>query len=100
MIPEVSVSKAAANRFLPEVRHQAACCFWSSVGNNFGLESEIDLLVVFESDRIPSLLGVGGMELGLSELFAGRKVDLRTAEDLSPLLSAACSRHGGSSICA
>ena len=38
----------------------------------------------FESDRIPGLLGIAGMELELSELFAGRKVDLRTPEDLSP----------------
>ena len=40
--------------------------------------------VEFEPDRIPGLLGVAGMELELSELFTGRKVDLRTPEDLSP----------------
>ena len=42
------------------------------------------MLVEFEPDRIPGLLGIAGMELELSELFAGRKVDLRTPEDLSP----------------
>ena len=51
---------------------------------NFGPDSDIDLLVEFEPDRIPGLLGVAGMGMELSELFAGRKVDLRTAEDLSP----------------
>ena len=42
------------------------------------------MLVEFEPDRIPGLLGIAGMELELSELFTGRKVDLRTPEDLSP----------------
>lgn len=32
----------------------------------------------------PGYWGVAGMELSLSDLFAGRKVDLRTTEDLSP----------------
>ena len=32
----------------------------------------------------PGLLGVASIELELSELFTGRKVDLRTLEDLSP----------------
>ena len=51
---------------------------------DFGPESDIDVLVEFEPDRIPGLLGVAGMELELSELFTGRTVDLRTPEDLSP----------------
>ena len=50
----------------------------------FGPESDIDVLVEFEPDRIPGLLGIAGMELELSELFTGRKVDMRTPEDLSP----------------
>ena len=33
---------------------------------------------------IPGLLGIAGMELELSELFTGRKVDLRRPKDLSP----------------
>ncbi len=42
------------------------------------------MLVEFESARTPGLLDVARMELKLSELFSGRKVDLRTPEDLSP----------------
>ena len=52
--------------------------------DDFGPGSDIDLLVEFEPDRIPGLLGVAGIEPPLSERFAGRKVDLRPAEDLSP----------------
>ena len=57
--------------------------FDSALREDFGPESDIDVLVEFEPDRIPSLLGIAGMELELSELFTGRKVDLRTPEDLS-----------------
>ena len=41
------------------------------------------MLVEFEPARTPGLLGVARMELELSELFSGRRVDLRTPEDLS-----------------
>jgi predicted nucleotidyltransferase len=47
------------------------------------LESDIDLLVEFELEHIPGLLGMAHMELELSALLGGRKVDLRTPEDLS-----------------
>ena len=46
-------------------------------------DSDIDLLVEFESDHIPGLLALASMELELSDLLGGRRVDLRTAEDLS-----------------
>jgi len=46
-------------------------------------DSDIDLLVEFDPDHIPGLLGIAGMELEISEMLGGRKVDLRTAGDLS-----------------
>jgi uncharacterized protein len=46
-------------------------------------DSDIDLLAEFESGRVPGLLALASMELELSELLGGRRVDLRTAEDLS-----------------
>ena len=61
-------------------------------------ESDIDLLVEFEPERIPGLPGIAGMELELSDLFGGRKVDLRTTEDLTPLFPPGSIGHGGSSI--
>ena len=58
--------------------------FGSALREDFRAESDIDILVEFESGRIPGLLGVASMEAKLSALFSGRKVDLRTPEDLSP----------------
>ena len=46
-------------------------------------DSDIDLLVEFDPDHIPGLLAIAGMELELSDMLGGRKVDLRTAGDLS-----------------
>jgi hypothetical protein len=57
--------------------------FGSALREEFTPESDIDLLVEFEPDHIPSLLGIARMERELSALFGGRKVDLRTPEDLS-----------------
>jgi uncharacterized protein len=57
--------------------------FGSALGDNFGPDSDVDLLVEFEPDRTPTLFDIAGMEQELSELFGGRKVDLRTPEDLS-----------------
>jgi uncharacterized protein len=46
-------------------------------------DSDIDLLVEFEPSQVPGLLALVSMELELSDLLGGRRVDLRTAEDLS-----------------
>lgn len=46
-------------------------------------DSNVDLLVEFEPDAKPSLFTMAEIELQLSPLLGARKVDLRTAEDLS-----------------
>lgn len=84
MNPQVSVSIVALTAFCQENGIRRLAVFGSALRDDFGPASDIDLLVEFEPDRIPGLLGVAGMEMELSVLLAGRKVDLRTAEDLSP----------------
>jgi predicted nucleotidyltransferase len=46
-------------------------------------DSDVDLLVEFEPDARPSLLTMSEIELELSPLLGGRKVDLRTPKELS-----------------
>lgn len=46
-------------------------------------DSDIDFLIEFDPDHIPGLIRLAGMEIELTEIL-GRKVDLRTPEDLSP----------------
>ena len=46
-------------------------------------DSDVDLLVEFEPGASPGLLGLAAIEVALSELLGGRRVDLRTARELS-----------------
>jgi hypothetical protein len=46
-------------------------------------DSDIDLLVEFEPGRSPGLIGIAELEAELSSLIGGRRVDLRTPQDLS-----------------
>jgi uncharacterized protein len=57
--------------------------FGSAARNELRDDSDIDLLVDFEPDRTPGLLGIAKLELELQELL-GRDVDLRAPGDLSP----------------
>ena len=56
--------------------------FGSSLRGEETPQSDIDLLVEFHPGHIPGLLTLAGMEIELSNLL-GKKVDLRTAQDLS-----------------
>jgi len=46
-------------------------------------ESDVDVLVMFQPGRTPGFFTIFEMEEELSGYFGGRKVDLRTPEDLS-----------------
>jgi predicted nucleotidyltransferase len=46
-------------------------------------DSDVDLLVEFEPSAVPGLLGMAAIEAELSRLLDGRRVDLRTAQELS-----------------
>ena len=57
--------------------------FGSALRDDFTSESDLDILVEFDPAHIPGLIRLAGMELELGEIL-GRKVDMRTAQDLSP----------------
>jgi len=57
--------------------------FGSALRGDFREDSDIDLLVEFHSGEAPSLLDLARMERELSMIVGGRKVDLRTPEELS-----------------
>jgi predicted nucleotidyltransferase len=50
---------------------------------DFLAESDIDVLVEFEPGHVPGLIRLAGMELELSDLLGGRKVDMNTPQCLS-----------------
>ena len=57
--------------------------FGSTLKGTARPDSDVDLLVEFEPTARPSLLTMAEIELELSTLLEGRRVDLRTKEDLS-----------------
>ena len=56
--------------------------FGSALREELRKDSDIDLLVEFDENHVPGLFTIAHMENELSEKM-GRKVDLRTPEDLS-----------------
>ncbi len=56
--------------------------FGSILRDDFTPWSDVDVLVEFHPSARVSLFDLGGMSVELSQIF-GRKVDLRTPEDLS-----------------
>lgn len=57
--------------------------FGSQLKGTAGPDSDIDLLVEFEPDARPTLLDMAQIEIDLSRALGGRKVDVRTPQDLS-----------------
>jgi uncharacterized protein len=57
--------------------------FGSALRHDFRPDSDIDLLVEFREGATPSLLDLSRMERELSAVLGGRKVDLRTPQELS-----------------
>ncbi len=50
----------------------------SVLRDDFGPDSDVDVLVEFEPGHVPGLIRLAGMELELSQLLGGRKVDMNT----------------------
>jgi len=69
--------------FCQKNRVRKLSLFGSALKGELRKDSDIDLLVEFQSDATPSLFDLARMERELSKLLGGRKVDLRTPKELS-----------------
>jgi len=79
----VAVEPAEIALFCQRNHIRKLALFGSVLGEDFRPDSDIDVLVEFEVAHVPGLLRIARMERELSELLGGRRVDLRTPEDLS-----------------
>jgi len=70
-------------RFCRKQHIRRLSLFGSTLAGTAKPESDIDLLVEFEPGREPGLLGLALMEAELAAMLGGKKVDLRTPQDLS-----------------
>ena len=57
--------------------------FGSALRDDFGPESDVDVLVDFIVGHTPGFFGLFDMEEQLSFLLGGHKIDMRTPQDLS-----------------
>jgi len=70
-------------QFCRRHRIQRLALFGSVLKGSEQPHSDVDLLVEFEPEARPSFLDLAAMENELSELLGGRRIDLRTPQDLS-----------------
>ena len=83
MNAQIVIPKDRLATFCRERGIRRLSVFGSALRDDFGPESDIDVLVDFDPERIPGLITLAGMELELDAIFRDHKVDMRTAEDLS-----------------
>ncbi len=83
MRARINIPKDEIAAFCRQHHIRRLALFGSMLREDFGPDSDIDVLVEFEPGHVPGLFGMARLERELSALFGGRKVDLRTPEDLS-----------------
>ena len=82
MAVNVTIPKDKISAFCQRHRIRRLSLFGSVLRDDFGPDSDIDVLVEFEPDHTPGLITLAGMEIELSDLL-GRQVDMRTPAELS-----------------
>jgi predicted nucleotidyltransferase len=79
----INIPKDRIEEFCKRHHIRKLSLFGSVLRDDFTPESDLDILVEFDPAHIPGLIRLAGMEIELAEIL-GRKVDMRTAQDLSP----------------
>ena len=80
--PGINIPKEQIAEFCRRHHIVKLALFGSILREDFRPDSDLDVLVEFETGHTVGLLTMAGLELELSAIL-GRKVDLRTAADLS-----------------
>jgi predicted nucleotidyltransferase len=81
---KIAIPKGQIAEFCRRHHIRKLALFGSVLRDDFRPDSDVDVLVEFEPDHIPGLIRFSGMELELSDILGGRKVDLNTPKFLSP----------------
>ncbi len=76
------ISKNKLAEFCRKHHIRKLSLFGSALRGRLRPESDIDLLVEFDPGHVPGFITLAGMEIELTEII-GRKVDLRTPQELS-----------------
>jgi len=74
---QLEISRTAVDEFCRKHHIRQLALFGSVLREDFGPDSDVDVLVEFEPGVRIGLIGLAGLELELSEIL-GRQVDLNT----------------------
>jgi uncharacterized protein len=80
--PGISIPKDKIAEFCQKYHIAKLSLFGSVLGKDFGPESDVDVLVEFETDHVPGLALIT-IQTELSEILGGRRVDLVTPKFLN-----------------
>jgi len=83
MSPQVSIDREAVSAFCRRHHIVRLALFGSVLRQDFGPESDVDVLVEFQAGHVPGLKFVS-IERELSKLLHGRRVDMVTSKFLNP----------------
>ena len=83
MNTRIAIEDAALAEFCQKYSILKLSLFGSELAGTSHADSDLDLLVEFAPGQTPGLLGLAELEAELSRLLGGRRVDLRTPQDLS-----------------
>ena len=79
----IRIPKEEIEQFCQRHNIRKLSLFGSVLRDDFTGESDVDFLVEFEQGKTPGYFKIVSMEMELSELLEGRKIDLRTPNELS-----------------
>lgn len=82
MSVKITIDRGQIAEFCRRNHIRKLAFFGSVLRDDFGKDSDVDVLVEFEPGFPVGLIRMAGMEIELSGII-GRKADLRTANDLS-----------------
>ena len=80
---QIAIPKEELAQFCQRHHIRKLFLFGSVLRDDFTPQSDIDFLVEFEPGKTPGYFKIVSMEMELSELLEGRKIDLRTPNELS-----------------
>jgi uncharacterized protein len=83
MSPHLAIPQAALSQFCSRHGVERLSLFGSVQKGTARPDSDIDFLVEFETGAKPTLFDLASMEEELSQLLGGRRVDIRTPNELS-----------------
>ena len=81
--PNIIMPRGKIARFCQRHHIQKLSLFGSVLREDFGSDSDVDVLVEFSPGHTPGYFSLFDMETELSALLRGRKADIRTSQDIS-----------------